>query len=67
MISLYVFISQCLDRPDPPSERPKLLHVQVRGFKTVDISKVSVVFHMIIVNGEFDGMREERTVLITEI
>jgi hypothetical protein len=67
VICLYVLISQCLDRPDPPTERPKLLHVQVRGFKTVDISKVSVVFHMIIVNGEFDGMREERTVLITEI
>jgi hypothetical protein len=67
---LYVLISQCLDRPDPPSERPKLLHVQVRGFQTVDISKVSVVFHMIImiiVNGEFDGMREEMTVLTTEI
>jgi hypothetical protein len=64
---LYVLISQCLDRPDPPSQRPKLLHVQVRGFKTLVISEVSVMFHMIIVNGEFDGMREERTVLITEI
>jgi hypothetical protein len=56
-----------LDRPDPLSERPKLLHVQVRRFQTVDISKVSVMFHMVIVNGEFDGMREEMTVLTTEI
>jgi hypothetical protein len=64
---LFVFISQCLDRPDPPSQRPKLLHVQVRGFQTVDTSKVSIVFHVIIVNGEFDGMREEMTVLTTEI
>ena len=60
-------MSQCLDRPDPPSERPKLLLVQVRGFQTVDISKVSVVFHVIILNGEFDGIREEMTVLTTEI
>jgi hypothetical protein len=34
----------CLDRPDPPSQRPKLLHVQVRGFQTVDISKVAELF-----------------------
>jgi hypothetical protein len=67
VVCLCVLISQCLDRPDPPSERPKLLHVQVRGFQTVDISKVSVEFHMIIVNGAFDGMRQEMTVLTTEI
>lgn len=34
----------CLDGPDPPSERPKLLHVQVRGFQTVDISKIAELF-----------------------
>ena len=47
--SLYVLIFQCLDRPDPPSDRPKLLHVQVRGFRSVDTSKASVSYG----NGEW--------------
>jgi len=31
-----------LDGPDPPSDRPKWLHVQAKGFRAIDISKVSV-------------------------
>ncbi|GFG28530.1 hypothetical protein Cfor_08891, partial [Coptotermes formosanus] len=44
---LFYFYSgkiECLDGPDPPSDRPKLLHVQVRGFQTVDISKIAELF-----------------------
>ncbi|KAJ9597777.1 hypothetical protein L9F63_011385 [Diploptera punctata] len=35
----------CLDGPDPPSTRPKWLHVQTRGYiRPIDISKVAELF-----------------------
>ncbi|XP_023704440.1 pre-piRNA 3'-exonuclease trimmer isoform X3 [Cryptotermes secundus] len=34
----------CLDGPDPPSDRPNWLHVQAKGFRTIDVSKVAELF-----------------------
>lgn len=34
----------CLDGPDPPSNRPNWLHVQAKGFHSIDVSKVAELF-----------------------